>query len=276
MAGGTAGAAGTTPPPPPPCDTKPRKALPYAIEVDFKVAHVLTNGSVASWMNIANPTCDATTFPPFGTPDGGDDGGTDAADEAGTDGGADAGDTSDDTLTLALNDDAGSDAADGGVDAPADAPADAPVDAPATDGGTDAATANVPACYEFAYNPTNCMGTCWSGVIFQTTDTDLRNNGPGVCIDYGATMITFKARASKNPARVKFGSIREGLMSTEFYLMITDQWQTYTVSIPGGEQYDLSSNDPGGGVWNGFSVVTEMQDWIGGGYILVKDITWTK
>jgi hypothetical protein len=266
------GTAGTTAPIPQPCDNVPNKALPYAIEADFNVAHVLTNGSVSSWKNIANPTCDATTFPPF--PVLTTDAGADAATDAGADGGVgDAADASDDTLTLQLDDpDA---AADGGVADALDAGADAASDAIAD--AHDAGPA-IPACYEFAYDPDACVAAgspaCWSGVIFQTSDTDLRAAGPGVCIAPGAMAVSFMARASRDGARIKFGSIREGMDSTEHYLTLTTAWASYTSAIPAAEPYDTSSVTAGGGVWNGFSVVTDPVDHVGGSYILVKDITW--
>jgi hypothetical protein len=287
---GTAGA------PVEPCDTKPNKALPYAIEADFSVAHVLTNGSVSSWTNVANPTCDATTFPAFPvlTSDGGADGATEAGSEAGTtDGGvADAAaDGSDATLTLQLTDpDAGTadaadgSTADGGADgATTEAGSDGAVIAEAgAEGGSDAsgdgAASNVPACYEFAYDPDACVAsgspTCWSGVIFQTSDTDLRAAGPGVCIAQGAMKVTFMARSSRDSANVKFGSIAEGVGVTEYYLHLTTAWAPYSIVIPAGLSYDTSSTDPGAGVWNGFSVVTEPEDHVGGTYIFVKDIQW--
>jgi hypothetical protein len=47
-----------------------------------------------------------------------------------------------------------------------------------------------------------------------------------------------------------------------------------TVSIPADEPYNRSTLP--GGVWNGFSVVAEPQDHVGGSYFLVKDIRWLK
>jgi len=214
------------------------------------------------------------------------DGGATA--EAGTDAGADGGtsdtaaDSGDETLTLQLNDpDAGDDG--GFSDAAADAPVDAPTsDAPASDGASTDVAVNdggadagppLPACYEFAYDPDGCTGACWAGVVFEVTDVQ----GPsadtkGVCIQTGAMNVEFWARSSKAGARVKFGSIGEGMAVTEFYLNITTTWTRYTVAIPAMD-YDTTAGDMQG-VWNAFSVVVEQADYAGGGYIEVKDIHW--
>ena len=145
--------------------------------------------------------------------------------------------------------------------------------------GAGGAAAQAPACYEFAYNPDACVaaGTaaCWAGMIFQTVE----GKGPdlkGVCIQPGATTIEFWARSSRADARVKFGSIRPGVDTTEYWLNITTAWTKYSITIPAAESYDESSTLPAGGVWNGFSVVTEAGDHTGGSYILVKDVVWKK
>ena len=302
-AGGTAGAAGATPPVLSYCEMHPEKvhALPYTIAQDFKVVHVLSNNNSAGyWKVLGTPDCsDNPTYPPFPSvsTDGGVDGSGDAADEAapeaGVDGGAPDGaaDVADETLTLQLDD---PDASDGGVaDAAADAPVDAPADVPASDGsspdgGTDGTTdvavndggadagPPLPACYEFSYDPDGCVGTCWAGVVFEVSDVQ----GPspdtkGVCIQTGAMNVEFWARASKNNARVKFGSIGEGPNTTEFYLNITTTWTRYTTAIPASLQttYNTTAGDMQG-VWNAFSVVVEQPDHAGGTYIEIKDIHW--
>ena len=263
------------------------------------------------WKVVGTPDCtDNPTYPAFPAADGGagadgsaDEAGTDggagadggATSEAGTEAGADGGaagsdggatdgssdassDGADDTLTLALVDpDGGADAADAAADVPVDAPAG---DAPATDavasndGSADAGAAS--SCYEFSYDPDGCQGACWAGVVFEVTDVQ----GPsadtkGVCIQNGAMAIEFWARSSKDGARVKFGSIGEGMGITEFYLNITKTWARYTVAIPAMDQdtYNTTAGDMQG-VWNAFSVVVEPQDYAGGAYIEVKDIHW--
>lgn len=134
-----------------------------------------------------------------------------------------------------------------------------------------------PACFEFIYNPDLCVGTtpdlCWAGAIFEIPPA-LGPGGSGICIEDGATMVEFRARSSRDGARVKFGSIRPGLGSTEFFFNLATTWTRYTVPIPADEPYDTSAL--AGGVWNGFSVVAEPQDHAGGSYILVKDIRWLK
>jgi hypothetical protein len=98
----------------------------------------------------------------------------------------------------------------------------------------------------------------------------------GVCIETGATKIDFMARASRTGgARIKFGSIREGMGATEFFITVTTQWAMYSVNIPAGEPYNEGAATTGG-VWNGFSVVVEPQDHVGGTTIQVKDMTWKK
>jgi hypothetical protein len=132
-------------------------------------------------------------------------------------------------------------------------------------------------CYEFIYNPDFCLGAtldlCWAGAIFEPPPA-FGPSGPGVCIEESAAMIEFWARSSREDARVKFGAIRPGLASTEFFINLTTTWTRYTVSIPVGEPYNTSALL--GGVWNGFSVVAEPQDHVGGSYILVKDVRWLK
>ena len=137
-------------------------------------------------------------------------------------------------------------------------------------------------CSEFRYDPDACVaangadattagGACWAGVIFGASFTG--PNEPGVCLALGATAIHFKARASKDDARIKVGSIREGVSSTEFYINVTQTWASYTVSIPAGEDYDNEAQSVGG-VWNGFSLVVEPQDHAGGTSLFVSDIVW--
>jgi hypothetical protein len=87
--------------------------------------------------------------------------------------------------------------------------------------------------------------------------------------------VEFWARASKNNANVKFGSIGEGMNVTEFYEMLTTTWTRYVISIPAMDQdsYDETAGDMQG-VWNAFSVVVDPVDHAGGTYIEVKDISW--
>ena len=165
-------------------------------------------------------------------------------------------------------------------------------DLAAVDGGTDAGTdagsgpdADVPvvaSCTAFKYDPDACVAAnvdptmlvaqCWAGVIFEATPGG--PSAPGICIAPGARAIHFKARASREGARVKFGSIRAALNETEFFIALTTTWADYTVSIPDGEDYDNETAAPFGGVWDGFSVVAEPQDHVGGTYIFVSDIVW--
>ncbi len=303
---GAGGAAGEAPPPTPYCDMAgmTKKALPYKIDGDFTYVDVLQNNSEPTYMQwkvVANPNCDVdpTTLPALYTPpvvepapdagvdaeaDGGTDAGTDAADDAATDGAAD-------TSTLALDPDAG----DGGVDAPVDsavvdAAPDVAVDAPASDasadGGSDAVASTdggsdgpkAPGCFEFTYVPDPCFnagGTCWGGAVLEPpTNAGVHAPGPGICIGDGATTISFMAKGSRAGARIKWGSIREGMDSTEHFLTtLTKDWVKYTITIPAGELYNTSATP--GGVWNGFSIVGEPQDHLGGTYIFVKDITWS-
>src|SRR5450432_4112212 len=270
MAGGTAGAdaaagtggeAGMAPPQPPYCDTHTKKPLPYNIGGDFGSLQILAHAA-DTWKVVTNPNCDQTVFPPLNPPaDGGADGGTDA---------------SDDTLTLQLNEDASTDApsTDGG-------------DGGVTDGKTDSgevAGNPIPKCFEFTYNPDPCVaanggvpanavGACYAGVIFEPNGNTNGLNGQGICIGDGAIQVTFEARANVAGQIIKFGSTREGMNTTEFYRTLTTSWATYSTAIPVGEPYNMSSAL--GGVWNGFSVVGEPQENIGGTYIFVRNITWS-
>jgi hypothetical protein len=259
MAGGTAGDNGTAGAAQPAyCDTHAKKPLPYNIGGDFTSIQTLAHAST-TWKQIGNPDCDQTVFPPLnpsdgGTTDGGADGGSDAA--------------------LALNEDAAT-----------DAPVDVPVDGGAGDAPADVVTHPIPACFEFTYNPDPCVaanggnaaaavGACYAGTIFQPTGNLLGAPDQGICIGDGATQVTFQARANVNGQIIKFGSTREGLNTTEFYITLSTTWTTYHTAIPVGEPYNTSSNL--GGVWNGFSVVGEPQSNVGGTYILIRNVTWSQ
>jgi len=215
---------------------------------------------------IANPNCnevlpDGGIVPPFA--DGGvvDASSTeDALSEASSD--APAADIAADSTAV----ESGSDIA----DVSADAGADVRMEGGAVEASTDA---TAPACYEFLYNPNCPNGLCWGGVIFTQSAGGMSDIG--ICIELGATKITFQAKASRPDARIKFGAIREGLFQTEFFLNITTDWATYEVTIPPGEPYNTYSSGAMG-VWNGFSVIVEPQDHPGGTYIFVKDAVWMK
>ncbi len=299
---GTAGAPGTAgaaPPPAPYCDTHAQRALPYNIATDFKVVHILTNNTSAGyWKNLAQADCsDNPTYAPFASADGGVDAAADApadapAEGGATDGGATdaSGDGGDAITSFGLSVDI--DGGDGGVsDGSGEAASEAGTDAATTsDGGTDVVASNDggsdggvdagppgPACYEFSYDPDACTGAaCWAGVVFEVNDVQ----GPstdtkGVCIAHGAMGVQFWARASKNNANVKFGSIGEGINVTEYYQPITTTWTRYFIAIGPTAQdgYDETAGDMQG-VWNAFSVVVDPADYVGGAYIEVKDISW--
>ena len=268
------------------CDTVTKKTLPYDVEADFTNVHTLNN--TAAWNIVASPNCDQMIFPPLPPPpqpsDAGVDGDAgDAADGeagAGTDAATEASADADAEAPTADGGDAAGDAGDDGgvgVDPPVDGAGDAGTAADFV--GSDAPPA-VPACYEFTYAPDACVtanggvaaaaiGPCWSGVIFEVP---AGQPGPGICIASGAMHVSFEARASREGAIVKFGSIGEGLNTMEFYTPITTNWTTYTTAIPATADYNNSAS--AGGVWNGFSVVAEPQAHVGGTYIFVRNIRW--
>jgi hypothetical protein len=252
--GGGGGNAGTqvvmdAAPTPSLCDGKPKKTLPYAISADFKAPTII--GAASTFSMTPSPDCNAV-FP---------------SGEGGTD-------TSDAAPDAAAVDDA---AADVTADAVA---SDASVSDGSAEAAADAASA-APACYEFKYDPGLCeAGVCWAGVIYQPgatpppADAAVQTQS-GICIETGATKIDFMARASRPGARIKFGSIREGMGATEFFLNVTTQWAMYSITIPVGEPYNEGAATTGG-VWNGFSAVVEPQDHVGGTTIQIKDMTWKK
>ncbi len=256
------------------CAGKTKQSFPYDISADFST--VYTIGPELDNLEILTATaalsCDTTTWAPIPNTGTGD---------------ASVGDAS-----------VVSDAGDGG---------DASLFAPALgDGGVQTVTyATPPPCYEFLFDPscnnTGPNGLCWAGAIFTNSaaTADAAASGSpstsavGVCLQPAATMVTFWARASLNGAVVKFGSTKAAQCTapkpapndpvaqqtsckgdTEFFLQLTDQWTQYVVSLPAGEAYNDEANT-GGGVWNGFSVVIEPEDVLGGTYIFVKDIQWT-
>ena len=170
--------------------------------------------------------------------------------------------------------------------------ADAGAPPASTDAGAPpgASQAAITSCYAFEYTPDGCVtanggfdagvdaGTdvvaaCWAGVLL--TSSPFLQSTLGICIAPGATAIHFKARASRDGARVKFGAIRAGLGETEFFLEISRAWQDYTIAIPAGEPYDDEATSPFGGVWNGFSIVVEPEDHAGGTYLFVSDVVWS-
>jgi hypothetical protein len=238
--------------------------LPFTVSSAFTTLRICSDGTCNAAVMpyffdpIARPNCDEV-FPDGGIVPPFADSGTD---DAGPGDGA----AADGATAIGLYAD---DASETGT--AADASADISV---GTESGVDAASdAAPPPCYEFLYNPACTSGTCWGGAIFTQSPGGILD--PGICIEPGATKITFKAKASRPDARIKFGSIREGMGTTEFYLIITTEWAAYEVSIPLDEPYNLYSAG-GTGVWNGFSVIVEPGDHPGGTYIFVKDIVWMK
>jgi hypothetical protein len=180
------------------------------------------------------------------------------------------------------------------------------------DGGTEVVSyATPPSCYQFLYNPgCSTVGMCWSGAVITNSAANATPASPtgttaGVCIQPGATMVTFMARASANGIAAKFGSTKAAqclangypnftvldggdLMAdpndpvaqqaecagdTEFWLALTTSWAEYTVSLPANEPYNDEPMTTGG-VWNAFSMVVEPELAVGGAYILIKDVTW--
>jgi hypothetical protein len=247
------------------CTGKPQAALPYNISTDFNTAYAIGPGA-PNFQILTTLDCDATTFPAYP-----DTGLLDASDS-----------TFDGSFPTLM------------------------------DGGTEVVPyATPPSCYQFLYNPgCSTVGSCWAGAVITNSAVNATPASPtgttvGVCIQPGATMVTFMARASSNGIAAKFGStkaaqcIADGYPNfpvadggvliadpndpvaqqtqckgdTEFWLALTTSWAQYTVSLPANEPY----NDElltAGGVWNAFSMVVEPELAVGGAYILVKDITW--
>jgi len=247
------------------CTGKPQAALPYSISTDFNMAYAIGPGA-PNFEILTSLNCDATTFPPYP-----DTGLLDASDS-----------TFDGSFPTLM------------------------------DGGTEVVTyATPPSCYQFLYNPgCSTVGMCWAGAIITNSAANATPASPtgttaGVCIEPGATMVTFMARASSNGIAAKFGSTKAaqcladgypnfpvadgGVLiadpndpaaqqtqckgDTEFWLALTTSWAQYTVSLPANEPYNDEPMTVGG-VWNAFSMVVEPELAVGGAYILVKDVTW--
>jgi hypothetical protein len=247
------------------CTGKPQAALPYNISTDFNMAYVIGPGA-PNFQILTSLNCDATTFPPYP-----DTGILDASDS-----------TFDGSFPTLM------------------------------DGGTEVVSyATPPSCYQFLYNPgCSAVGMCWSGAVITNSAVNATPASPtgttaGVCIQPGATTVTFMARASANGIAAKFGSTKAAqclangypnfamldggdLMAapndpvaqqaecggdTEFWLALTTSWAQYTVSLPANEPYNDEPMTTGG-VWNAFSMVVEPELAVGGAYILVKDVTW--
>ena len=281
-AGGMAGSGGTGIPDP--CEGKHRP-LPFTVFSAFTTMRICSGGTCTApatpyyFTPIPNPNCDEVIpdggiVPPFADagPADGDAGAADGDAGAADGNAADAG--TEDVVTERSTDglpmdSAGSEAS-ADISVGTDSGADAEAGADAVEAAADAAA---PSCYKFLYNPACPTGLCWGGVVFTQSAGGMAD--PGICIESGATKITFKARASRPEARIKFGAIREGLLQTEFFLNITTEWATYEVTIPAGEPYNSYSSGATG-VWNGFSIIVEPQDHTDGTYIFVKDAVWVK
>jgi hypothetical protein len=258
------------------CQGKAAKSLPYAIASDFGTIYTIGPERDNFAIVASGADCDATTFPPLPNTGLGDAG---VPGDAGAPG-------------------------DGGAPGDAGYPT-------LSDGGVQIVTYPAPpsSCYELVYDPscvTGPQGLCWAGAIFTNSPATaaaapgavVTPSAVGVCVAPGATAISFWARSSVPGVVIKFGSSRPGAClvtpileadggvpdpgtqqatcpgDTEFYLALTTQWQNYMVSLPPGEPYDDEPNS-GGGVWNALSVVVEPQSFVGGSYILIKDIVWS-
>jgi hypothetical protein len=247
------------------CTGKTQAALPYNISTDFNMVYAIGPGA-PNFQILTSLNCDSTTFPAY--PDTGLLDASDSTFEGGF-------------PTL-------------------------------MDGGTEVVTyATPPSCYQFLYNPgCSAVGMCWAGAVITNSAANATPASPtgttaGVCIQPGATMVTFMARASSNGIAAKFGSTKAAqcladgypnfpvadggvLMAdpndpvaqqalckgdTEFWLALTTSWAQYTVSLPANEPYNDEPMTVGG-VWNAFSMVVEPELAVGGAYILVKDVTW--
>jgi len=269
--GGTGGNGGTevveAGPTPSLCDGKTKKTLPYPIWPDYRAVTVI--GTASSFTIATNPDC--TT--PYAAPEAG----TDAAiaDAASAD-------AADATQTVSDPDAADSTTADAAATDAGAVDASVVSDATTSDAAAVSDAGPAPACYEFHYSPDGCEAgaNCWAGVIFQpgsmipAADAAVQTTA-GICIELGATGVEFWARATRDQARIKFGSIRDGVGSTETFMNVTTQWAKYKVTIPANYAYnELASAS--GGVWNGFSVVVEPGDHAGGTIIEVKEMTWVK
>lgn len=150
-------------------------------------------------------------------------------------------------------------------------------DASVSGGGSSGADAGVDAgaeaeCYGFDYNFNGPADASWGGVIFRVPNvTDAA--GTGVCIEEGATKVTFWARATATAA-LKIGAIRgPAVGATEHYIALSEDWEMYEFTIPAAEAYNETAG--GGGTWNGFSVVAEaMNGHQNGVRVFVRDMMW--
>jgi hypothetical protein len=131
-------------------------------------------------------------------------------------------------------------------------------------------------CQEVRYDPALCRAVnCWAAMIYQPgTMLPLPNVGiqttSGICIDAGATTITFRARASREGARIKFGSVSEGDAT---FIELTTMWATYTIPIP--PSYNESAR-LSGGVWNAFDVRFEPNENTVATTVQIAEVTWEK
>jgi hypothetical protein len=257
---GVTGAAGAIDPQV--CSAFDEDQLPLPVGGTFPFLTTLNNFDV--WTNEPTADCDQTVFPDLVAPSADaedtedgltDSGAADAAVDAGGDG------------SLANPDVAAGDDADAGIDAEPFEPDALP---PPID----------QACFAFSYKPDPCIAAnggdpvaavqaCWSGVIFAVSPIESQ----GTCVAPGAAFVHFEARASREGANVKWGSTRPGLGESEFFIPVTTAWADYQVAIP-AEDYNNEPGNPFSGVWDGFSIVVEPEDHVGGTYIFVRNVFW--
>ena len=150
-------------------------------------------------------------------------------------------------------------------------------------GGAGGASGAEGSCYVFDYIPDDDgneeTALSWGGIIVQSNEMPdgMGSTGDGICIEPGATTITFEAKADNDITDVKFGAIRPGPGVTEHWVRLTSSWAPYTISIPEGETYNDYSD--AGGVWNGFSAVLEWNNQDGDPLpevtrISIRDVVW--
>jgi hypothetical protein len=259
---GATGAAGAIIPPPT-CSAFDEAPLPLAVGGTFPFLTTLNNFDV--WTNEPTADCDQTVFPDLVAPsaDAGDaEGGVTDADASDA-----LGDASDDSPAASPDAGAVGDADAGGDAEPFDPDALPP---PPIDEG----------CFTFSYKPDDCIAAnggdlvaavpaCWSGVIFAAAPIASQ----GICIVPGAAFVHFQARASREGAKVKWGSTRPGLGESEFFVPVTTAWADYQIAIP-AEDYNDEPGNAFSGVWDGFSIVVEPEDHVGGTYIFVRNVSW--
>jgi hypothetical protein len=119
-------------------------------------------------------------------------------------------------------------------------------------------------CYTigYAYNAATAIDG-WAAIVWQYPDNNW-GSVPGLCVEEGATNITFYARGERGGESVDFFGGGSLSLST----VLTTEWTEYTIDLAG---IDYNTTSPTGGVCTGFGWAAVGEEPIS---FYIDDITW--